>query len=77
MPREDTVEPRCTLHRQNRHEMVVRLLLDRGADVHAQGGYHGTALQAASMRGCQAIQQLLLGQISLDQARGRPLLCRL
>ena len=30
------------------HEAVVRLLLDKGADVNAQGGEYGNALQAAS-----------------------------
>jgi hypothetical protein len=26
---------------------VAQLLLDKGADVHAENGYHGNALQAA------------------------------
>jgi ankyrin repeat protein len=33
------------------HEAVVKLLLDKGADVNAQGGYYGNALQAASSGG--------------------------
>jgi ankyrin repeat protein len=30
------------------HEQVVKMLLDEGADVNAQGGEYGNALQAAS-----------------------------
>jgi len=30
---------------------VVQILLDKGAEVNAQGGYFGNALQAASCRG--------------------------
>jgi hypothetical protein len=33
------------------HEKVVQLLLDKGADVNAQGGEYGNALQAAFNRG--------------------------
>ena len=40
--------------------MIVPLLLDRQADVHAQGGFYGTALQAASAEGHEKIVQLLL-----------------
>ncbi|KAK2122365.1 hypothetical protein NOF04DRAFT_1338029 [Fusarium oxysporum II5] len=36
------------------------LLLERGADVNAQGGKCGTALQAASSGGHETIVQLLL-----------------
>ncbi|KAF1937515.1 HET-domain-containing protein, partial [Clathrospora elynae] len=36
---------------QNGWETVVKLLLDKGADVNAQGGRYGNALQAASGRG--------------------------
>jgi hypothetical protein len=32
-------------------DMVVQMLLDRGVDVNAQGGFYGNALQAASARG--------------------------
>jgi ankyrin repeat protein len=34
---------------------VVKLLLDKGADVSAQGGYYGNALQAASSDGHEQV----------------------
>jgi ankyrin repeat protein len=37
----------------------VRLLLDKGADVNAQGGEYGNALQAASLEGHEAVVKLL------------------
>ncbi|KAH8724798.1 fibronectin type 3 and ankyrin repeat domain protein 1, partial [Phaeosphaeriaceae sp. PMI808] len=37
-----------------------KLLLDKGADVNAQGGYYGNALQAASSRGYEPVVKLLL-----------------
>ncbi|KAH8621149.1 HET-domain-containing protein [Alternaria alternata] len=39
---------------------VTRLLLDAGADVNAQGGEYGNALQAASERGYVQVAKLLL-----------------
>lgn len=52
------------------HEQVVRLLLDRGADVNAQRGEYGSTLQAASRGGHkQVVQKLLnLGEVELTQA---------
>ncbi|KAI3187091.1 hypothetical protein DTO032C6_3869 [Penicillium roqueforti] len=44
----------------NGHDRTVELLLDRGADVNAQGGYHGNALQAACSSGHDTIAQMLL-----------------
>jgi ankyrin repeat protein len=38
----------------------VRLLLENGADINAEGGEHGTALQAASAEGHQEIVRMLL-----------------
>jgi hypothetical protein len=35
-------------------EVVVSLLVDKGADVNAQGGAYGNALQTASYRGHEA-----------------------
>lgn len=37
-------------------------IISKGADVNAQGGYFGNALQAASSRGHQEIVKLLLDQ---------------
>jgi ankyrin repeat protein len=39
---------------------VVKLLLDKGAEVSAQGGHYGNALQAASDGGHEAVVKLLL-----------------
>jgi ankyrin repeat protein len=38
----------------------VKLLLKKGADVNAQGGFYSNALQAASEGGHEAIVKLLL-----------------
>ena len=42
------------------HENIVQLLLDRGADVNAQGGEYGAVLQAVAYHGNKYIVQLLL-----------------
>ncbi|KAF2469207.1 ankyrin [Lindgomyces ingoldianus] len=42
------------------HQRMVKLLLDKGADVNAQGGRYGNALHAASVRGHETIVKLLL-----------------
>jgi ankyrin repeat protein len=44
------------------HEAVVKLLLDKGAKVNAQGGRYGNALQAASEGGHEAVVKLLLNK---------------
>jgi ankyrin repeat protein len=44
----------------NGHEDVVSTLLKHGADVDAQGGYHGNALSASSSEGHDQIVQTLL-----------------
>jgi ankyrin repeat protein len=41
---------------------TVKDLLSKGADVNAQGGRYGNALQAASQRGHSAIVELLLSK---------------
>lgn len=41
---------------------AVELLIDKGADVNAQGGLHGSALQAASCKGHEQIIKLLLNK---------------
>ena len=38
----------------------IQLLLDKGADVNAQGGEYGTALRAAAYKGSREVVQLLL-----------------
>lgn len=38
----------------------MKLLLDKGVDVNAQGGFYCNALQAASVRGHERIVKLLL-----------------
>ena len=38
----------------------MELLLERGADVNAQGGYYSNALWAASWKGHQEVVELLL-----------------
>jgi hypothetical protein len=45
------------------HRAIVELLLERGADVNAQGGYYGNVLQAASHGGRPAIVELLLEKL--------------
>jgi hypothetical protein len=36
------------------------MLIDKGADVNAQGGRYGNALQAASARGQKAVVKMLM-----------------
>jgi ankyrin repeat protein len=38
---------------------VVQLLVDAGADVNAQGGQYGSALQAAALGGHEQVAQML------------------
>jgi ankyrin repeat protein len=40
--------------------MVTKLLLGKGADINAQGGSHGSALQAASAKGHEQVVEILL-----------------
>jgi ankyrin repeat protein len=40
--------------------MVTKLLLGKGADINAQGGSHGSALQAASAKGYEQVVEILL-----------------
>jgi ankyrin repeat protein len=41
---------------------VVKMLLDKGADVNAQGGEYGNALYAASAVGHEAVVKLLVAR---------------
>jgi ankyrin repeat protein len=47
---------------QNGHRQVVKMLLDKGADVNAQGEGYGNALQAASSGGHEAVVKMLLNK---------------
>ncbi|KAH2002041.1 hypothetical protein KXV45_003538 [Aspergillus fumigatus] len=49
---------------------IVKLLLGTGADINAQGGENGSALQAASHKGYQEIVKLLLGKGADVNAQG-------
>jgi hypothetical protein len=49
---------------------ITRLLLERGADVNAQGGEYGNALQAASFDGNEKIVKLLLDKGADVNAQG-------
>ena len=42
------------------HEAIAKLLIEKGADVNAQGGQYGNALQAASIKGHGALVKLLI-----------------
>lgn len=50
---------------------LCRLLLEAGADVNAQGGHYGNALQAASFRGDREVVQQLLGAGADVNVQGR------
>ncbi|CUS12373.1 unnamed protein product, partial [Tuber aestivum] len=52
----------------NGKESVVRLLLERGAEVDAEGGYYSNALQAAAQNGNESILQLLLSYGAVPNA---------
>jgi ankyrin repeat domain-containing protein 50 len=47
---------------ENGHEKVIELLLGKSADINAQGGEYGNALQAASYGGHEKVVELLLGR---------------
>ena len=54
------------------HDKTIELLLSKGADVNAQGGFHGTALQAASYGGYDKTIELLLSKGTDVNAQGGP-----
>ncbi|KAJ7284109.1 ankyrin repeat domain-containing protein [Mycena rebaudengoi] len=49
---------------------IVHLLIEKGADVNAQGGHLGNALQAASFRGYESIVHLLIEKGADVNAQG-------
>ena len=51
-------------------EDVSYVLLERGGNANAEGGYYGNALQAASHRGYEAIVELLLKRGARANAKG-------
>ncbi|KAG9196777.1 hypothetical protein G6514_004687, partial [Epicoccum nigrum] len=52
------------------HEALVGLLLDKGAEVNAQGGRYGNALQAASQGGHKQVVKMLLDKGANVNAQG-------
>ena len=52
------------------HTGIVRILMEKGANVNAQGGEHGNALQAASPQGHAEIVRLLLDNGADVNAQG-------
>ena len=52
------------------HDKIVQLLLEKGAEVNAQGGHYGNALQAACSGGHDKIVQLLLERGAEVNAQG-------
>ena len=52
------------------HDKVVQMLLDKGADVNAQGGRYSNALQAASFGGYNKVVQMLLDKGADVNAQG-------
>jgi ankyrin repeat protein len=52
------------------HDKVVEMLLERGADINALGGYYGNALQAASARGNDKVVEILLERSADINAHG-------
>ncbi|KAF2792532.1 hypothetical protein K505DRAFT_200028, partial [Melanomma pulvis-pyrius CBS 109.77] len=51
-------------------EKVEKLLLDKGADINAQGAFCGNALQEASSRGHEAVVKLMLDKDADVNAQG-------
>ena len=66
----DTTATPCRPRRRNGDRGVVELLLERGADVNAQGGHYGNALQAASFNGHRGVVELLLERGADVNAQG-------
>ena len=52
------------------HDQIVQLLLNQGADINAQWGYNGNALQLASCNGYDKVVQMLLDKGADINAQG-------
>lgn len=52
------------------HHQVVQMLLGKGANINAQGGIYGSALQAASIKGHSQVVQILLNNGANTNAQG-------
>ena len=70
MHKVDTLEMHCKQHLLHGHREIVELLLSKNADVNAQGGHFGNALQAASYQGHREIVELLLSKNADVNAQG-------
>ena len=61
MPRECYTAMRSRPRRiKDMYEVIVKMLIESGADVNAQGGPFGTTLHAASYQGSEAIVKMLV-----------------
>jgi ankyrin repeat protein len=56
----DNDEAPLLLAAESRHKQVVKLLVDKGAEVNALSGHFGDALQAASAGGHEAVAKMLV-----------------
>ncbi|KAK8040286.1 hypothetical protein PG991_000074 [Apiospora marii] len=63
-------EDQAVYSSSSNYESIVQQLLEKDVDVNTQGGYYGTALQAASARGDPNIVKLLLNKGANIDARG-------
>jgi hypothetical protein len=59
-----------TIAAENGHDGMARLLLDKGAEVNAQGGHYGNALYAASQGGHEQVVKMLLDKGADVNAQG-------
>lgn len=50
--------------------IITQMLVDKGAEVNAQGGYYGSALRAASARGHEQVVKMLLDKDADINAQG-------
>jgi ankyrin repeat protein len=54
-----------------KHKAIIKLLLEHNADVNAQGGYYGNALQEAAIAGDLEVVRLLLDNGTTINPQGR------